>query len=93
MFGKKNTHHCVNGIHQNGGHGTLRGNGNKGNGMGGGRNNGGAFGRGGFCVCTQCGEKVSHERGVKCTTQKCPACGHTLVREELLQTKASVVQS
>ena len=49
-----------------------------------GRNKGGAFGPGGFCVCSKCGEKVPHQRGIKCTNLKCPKCGHTLVREELL---------
>jgi predicted RNA-binding Zn-ribbon protein involved in translation (DUF1610 family) len=24
---------------------------------------------------------------VKCTTLKCPACGHTMIREELLNAK------
>ena len=53
----------------------------RGMGCGGGsrRNKGGAFGTGGFCVCAKCGEKVAHQQGVKC-----PACGHTMVREELL---------
>jgi hypothetical protein len=55
-----------------------------GQGGGRGRNRGGAFGPGGFCVCAKCGEKVSHQQGVKCTTLKCPNCGHTMVREELL---------
>lgn len=49
-----------------------------------GRNKGGAFGPGGYCVCSKCREKVLHERGVKCTTLKCPHCGHTMIREELL---------
>ncbi len=49
-----------------------------------GRNHGGGFGAGGFCVCAHCGKKVPHERGIKCTTLKCPDCGHTMVREELL---------
>ena len=49
-----------------------------------GRNRGGAWGPGGYCVCSKCGEKVPHQRGVKCTTIKCPQCGHTLVREELI---------
>jgi hypothetical protein len=28
---------------------------------------------------------VPHEQGVKCTTIKCPKCGNTMVREELLK--------
>lgn len=54
---------------------------------GGGRNKGGAFGPGGFCVCAKCGEKLPHRQGIKCTTIKCPACGHTMIREELLEKK------
>ena len=61
----------------------------KGNGLGlgggKGRNNGGSFGLGGFCICVKCGEKVAHQRGIKCTTLKCPVCNHTLIREELLE--------
>ncbi len=56
-----------------------------GHGGGHGRNKGGAFGTGGFCVCAKCGEKVPHQQGVKCTTVKCPQCGHAMVREELLK--------
>ena len=68
---------------------TKAGNFGKGLGLGGGhaRNNGGGFGRGGFCVCAKCGEKIPHQREVKCTTVKCPKCGHTMVREELLNAK------
>lgn len=58
-----------------------------GRGGGRGRNKGGAFGTGGYCVCANCGEKVPHRRGVKCTTLKCPKCGKTMIREELLQSK------
>lgn len=59
----------------------------RGLGLGGGRgrNKGGAFGTGGFCICAKCGEKVPHQRGVKCTTLKCPKCGKTMIREELLK--------
>ncbi len=49
-----------------------------------GRHGGGAFGPGGYCVCAKCGEKVPHERGIRCTAVKCPKCGHAMVREELL---------
>lgn len=52
-----------------------------------GRNYGGALGPGGFCVCAKCGEKFPHQRGVKCTTIKCPKCGHTMARDELLNRK------
>lgn len=52
-----------------------------------GKNKGGAFGPGGYCLCVKCGEKVPHQQGVKCTTRKCPVCGHTMVREELVEKK------
>ncbi len=58
-----------------------------GNGGGRGRNKGGAFGVGGYCVCAKCGAKTAHRNGVKCTTVKCPECGHIMVREELLNKK------
>lgn len=64
--------------------GNLGGGQGLGRGGGRGRNKGGSFGPGGFCVCSKCGEKVPHQKGVKCTKLKCPKCGHTLVREELL---------
>ena len=50
-----------------------------------GRNKGGALGPGGFCVCAKCGYKQPHVRGEKCTTIKCPECGKTLIREDLLK--------
>lgn len=58
-----------------------------GRGGGQGRNKGGSYGTGGYCACAKCGEKVPHQQGVKCTTVKCPKCGHTMVREELLRSK------
>lgn len=39
------------------------------------------LGRGGSCVCVRCGTKIPHESGVPCRTQRCPACGATLLRE------------
>lgn len=53
--------------------------------MGRGRNSGGACGPGGYCVCAKCGYKQLHDRGEKCTTIKCPECGRTLIREDLLK--------
>ncbi len=61
--------------------------GGRGIGGGGSRNKGGGFGTGGFCVCAHCGKQVPHQRGQKCTRLKCPDCGHTMLREELLQRK------
>ncbi len=58
-----------------------------GRGGGKGRNKGGAYGTGGYCLCTKCGEKVAHQQGVKCTEVKCPKCGHVMVREELYNAK------
>ncbi len=64
------------------GHGRVHGTGG-----GHGKNKGGAFGPGGYCICTKCGTKVPHQSGVKCATLKCPDCGHTMIREELLNEK------
>ncbi len=52
-----------------------------------GRNRGGAFGPGGYCICAKCGEKVSHQQGTKCTSIKCPKCSKTMIREELFNSK------
>lgn len=54
-------------------------------GPGRGRNSGGAYGTGGYCICAKCGEKVPHQQGVSCTDLKCPKCGTTMVREVLLR--------
>ena len=56
-------------------------------GSGRGRNKGGSFGIGGNCICAKCGTKVPHQQGIKCTTLKCPNCGKTMIREELLNQK------
>ncbi len=60
------------------------GKGGGGSAKGRGRNNGGSFGPGGDCVCAACGYRMPHQRGVKCTTVKCPQCGKPMIREELL---------
>ncbi len=56
-----------------------------GHGGGKGKNKGGSYGPGGNCVCANCGEKVIHKRGVKCTSIQCPSCGKPMIREELLE--------
>ena len=55
-----------------------------GKGGGRGRNKGGSFGVGGFCICAKCRTKVQHQQGFKCTNLKCPNCGKTMIREEIL---------
>jgi predicted Fe-Mo cluster-binding NifX family protein len=62
------------------------GRGRGGRGQGGGRRSqatGGAPGtqQAEFCICPQCGQRKPHERGVPCTTQKCPQCGGAMTRE------------
>ncbi|MFA7138052.1 MAG: hypothetical protein WC151_06005 [Bacteroidales bacterium] len=74
----------MTGLERNSGFGHGRG---QGTGGGRGRNHGGGYSVGGYCVCAKCGEKVPHQQGIKCTTQKCPKCGHTMIREELLNEK------
>lgn len=39
-----------------------------------------AGGPGGQCVCPQCGQTASHERGVPCAERKCPRCGTAMTR-------------
>ena len=36
---------------------------------------------GGNCVCTKCGYREPHERGIPCMQKKCPQCGTILIRE------------
>ena len=35
----------------------------------------------GYCVCKKCGYRIKHERGVPCSTIKCPKCNTNLIRE------------
>jgi electron transport complex protein RnfB len=38
------------------------------------------LGPGGNCVCTDCGHKISHKRGIPCSQEKCPKCGGKMIR-------------
>lgn len=38
-------------------------------------------GPGGYCICKKCGYKTQHERGVPCSSLKCPNCNIPLQRE------------
>ena len=49
-------------------------------GKGKGRMGGRALGPDGDCVCTQCGTRAPHQRGVPCYEQMCPKCGIPMVR-------------
>ncbi len=61
-----------------GGAGSKGSAGRKGQGrMGGNRPGSGPGGEG---VCPQCGAQVPHERGVPCSSVKCPQCGTALVK-------------
>jgi len=35
----------------------------------------------GYCVCPKCNYKTKHERGIPCSTIKCPKCKINLTRE------------
>lgn len=37
-------------------------------------------GPGGYCVCPQCGVKVSHQQGTPCYSITCPQCGTRMTR-------------
>jgi predicted Fe-Mo cluster-binding NifX family protein len=63
-----------------GGQGGGRGQGQGGRGAG--RMGGpAAAGPTGYCVCPQCGQKETHQRGMPCFERKCPKCGTTMTRE------------
>ncbi len=38
-------------------------------------------GPGGYCVCSKCGYKILHQRGLPCSTLQCPNCKVNLKRE------------
>lgn len=52
-------------------------------GKGRGQGRGSGTGTGGFCVCSKCGEKVSHQMGTPCFESKCPKCGSAMIRETI----------
>jgi hypothetical protein len=39
------------------------------------------LGKGGFCICPKCEERIAHRRGIPCQTEKCPKCGAKMLRE------------
>ena len=50
------------------------------------------MGEGGFCICSKCGERIEHQRGIPCKEARCPECGARMLREgsyhhELLRKK------
>ena len=67
------------------GAGTGRGMGKSSGGRG--RNSGGACGPQGMCICAKCGARSVHQQGIPCTKLKCPDCGQTMIREELLNAR------
>lgn len=64
------------------GPGTGRGRG-MGQGRGRGRNAGNRAGSGpgGYCICPNCGEKVTHRVGIPCYSINCPKCKSRMIRE------------
>ncbi len=61
-----------------GGQGQGKGRGGKGLGRMGGPK---AAGPSGECVCTACGHRERHQRGIPCNQRQCPACGAAMARE------------
>jgi hypothetical protein len=49
-------------------------------GQGSGRGGGYRAGKGGDCICPNCGERVPHQLGMPCFEQKCPKCGAAMTR-------------
>ncbi len=44
------------------------------------RGNRAGAGPGGFCVCPDCGERITHQQGTPCYEFSCPKCGTKMVR-------------
>ena len=53
----------------------------RGRSVGQGRRGGGGIGVGGNCVCPSCGNTVTHQVGVLCSSIKCPKCSAIMVRQ------------
>ena len=64
-----------------GGKGSGGGQGGGGRCRGTGAGQGGGTGASDSCICSACGAKTSHERGIPCMQVKCPQCGKPMVRE------------
>jgi predicted Fe-Mo cluster-binding NifX family protein len=62
------------------GSGGGRGGGPGGRCQGAGAGPGGGTGASDSCICSACGAKAPHERGIPCMQQKCPQCGKPMVR-------------
>jgi len=62
------------------GPGSGRGLGRGGTGQGRMKGNRAGAGSGGKCVCPNCGEVRTHQRGIPCLNNKCPKCGTMMVR-------------
>jgi len=39
------------------------------------------MGKGGYCICPKCGEKVHHQQGHPCHETLCPKCNTKMLRE------------
>ena len=52
-----------------------------GQGQGSGQGNRAGLGPTGKCVCPNCGFSASHQPGMPCSSQKCPKCGISMIRE------------
>jgi len=45
-----------------------------------GRMGGFGLGPGGECVCSNCGNRIPHKRGIPCYNLRCPKCGSPMTR-------------
>jgi hypothetical protein len=45
------------------------------------KESGNNLGKGGFCLCPKCGEKVPHNQGQPCQETLCPKCNTKMFRK------------